>query len=397
MRPRDPAEPNRVATPLELLFDLTFVVAVARVAAELAHSVVEGDLGSGILGYLMVFFAIWWAWMNFTWFASAYDCDDALYRVLTLVQMAGVLILAAGVPAAFGERDFWTVTIGYVVMRVAMIGQWLRAATGDPDHRNTDLGYAVGIFVVQLGWIGRLALPETLGFVAFFVLAAAEVSVPMLTERQEMTPWHPHHVAERYGLFTIIVLGESVTAASVAMSGSFDADGVTADLVKLASGGLLLLFGMWWLYFMHDTGEALAARRHLSFLWGYSHLFVAASAAAVGASLEAAALVSAHHGEAAGHGAEAPVSGRTVALVVAGGVAVFLVLSSYVHSRLTDGHVPGLPESAVAAAALLAVGYFAGDASVPTAVLLEGLVVSLLVAFAVSRDREPVPDEVPMR
>ena len=162
MRPRDPSELHRVATPLELLFDLTFVVAVARAAAALAGAITENELHH-VVGYLMVFFAIWWAWMNFTWFASAYDCDDAVYRVLTLVQMAGVLVLAAGVDEAFAEEDFKTVTLGYVLMRVAMVIQWLRAAAADPERRNTNLGYAAGIFVVQVGWIARLALPDALG------------------------------------------------------------------------------------------------------------------------------------------------------------------------------------------------------------------------------------------
>src|SRR5262245_49251869 len=100
MRARDPLEGHRAATPLELLFDLTFVVAIAAVVPEFAHTIVEDHPVQGLVGYLFAFFAIWWAWMNFTWFASAFDCDDALYRVLTMVQMAGVLVLAAGVPAA---------------------------------------------------------------------------------------------------------------------------------------------------------------------------------------------------------------------------------------------------------------------------------------------------------
>src|SRR3954463_3173650 len=82
---------HRGATPLELLFDLTFVVAVAQVAAELAHGIADDKVADSLLGFVMVFFAIWWAWMNFTWFASAYDTDDVPYRLLTLVQMAGVL------------------------------------------------------------------------------------------------------------------------------------------------------------------------------------------------------------------------------------------------------------------------------------------------------------------
>src|SRR6478752_2597122 len=149
-RPVD--EEHRVATPLELLFDLTFVVAVAQVAAELAHGIADDQVGDSVLGFVMVFFAIWWAWMNFTWFASAYDADDVPYRLLTLLNIAGVLVLAAGVPAAF-DGDFTVVTIGYCVMRVALVVQWLRAAAGDPEGRQVAHRYAIGVAVVQTGWI----------------------------------------------------------------------------------------------------------------------------------------------------------------------------------------------------------------------------------------------------
>ena len=90
---------------MELLFDLCFVVAVAQAGGRLHHALAENHVGQGVVGYGMVFFAIWWAWMNFTWFASAYDCDDVPYRLATLVQIAGALILAAGVPRAFDARD----------------------------------------------------------------------------------------------------------------------------------------------------------------------------------------------------------------------------------------------------------------------------------------------------
>ena len=103
MPPRDPGEEHRASTPLELLFDLCFVVAVGQASADLHHSLAAGHVWHGLAGYLSVFFAIWWAWMNFSWFASAYDRDDVLYRLLTLVQMAGVLVLATGVDAAFDD------------------------------------------------------------------------------------------------------------------------------------------------------------------------------------------------------------------------------------------------------------------------------------------------------
>jgi low temperature requirement protein LtrA len=121
MRGRDPGEMYRSTSALELLFDLCFVVAVSQAAAQLHHGIADGHLGSALCAYAAVFFAIWWAWMNFTWFASAFDTDDVPYRLLTLLQMAGVLVLASGVPAAFAHFDFKIVTFGYVVMRVAMI------------------------------------------------------------------------------------------------------------------------------------------------------------------------------------------------------------------------------------------------------------------------------------
>ena len=94
MRPRDPGEEGRAASTLELFFDLVFVIAVSIASSHLHDTITAGRLGEGLVSYLLVFFGIWWAWMNFTWFATSFDTDDWLYRVLTIVQMGGVLILA---------------------------------------------------------------------------------------------------------------------------------------------------------------------------------------------------------------------------------------------------------------------------------------------------------------
>ena len=372
MRRRDPDEAHRASTPLELLFDLTFVVAIAHVSAELAHGLVTGDLGSALLAYLMVFFAIWWAWMNFTWFASAYDCDDALYRVMTLVQMGGVLILAAGVASAFEHNEFGTVVVGYLVMRVAMVGQWLRAAAADPEGRSTALRYAAGTFVVQMAWTARLLLPSSLGLPSFLVLVAAELAVPPWAERPRRTTWHAEHVAERYGLFTIIVLGECVLASSNAFSADFADGGLTPDLALLGVGGLVLLFGMWWIYFLHDTGEALRLRRDLDFLWGYSHYGVFAAVTAVGAGLEASIVHGLHHVEA---------SARQIAVVLAAAVAVYLLLVALVHGQLSPSHRPSLTQAAAGSAVLLVLGVVIAPASLPWTVTSYAVVVAGLVVL----------------
>src|SRR5829696_8708455 len=278
-RPTD--EEHRSATALELFFDLCFVVAVAQAASALEHEVAEAHVGDGVVGYATVFFAIWWAWMNFTWFASAYDTDDIAYRLTTLLQITGALILAAGVPEAMDGSDFATITAGYVVMRLAMVTQWLRAAGGDPPHRRSSLRFAAGIAAVQLGWVLRLALPEGLGMASFLVLVACELAVPIWAERAAPTSWHPRHIAERYGLFTLIVLGECVLASTLAIQSALATDAVLADLATTAAGGLLTVFGMWWLYFSKESHELLTSLR-AGIVWGYGHYLIFAAAAAVG-------------------------------------------------------------------------------------------------------------------
>ena len=277
-------EEHRSATVLELFFDLCFVVAVASAASALHHEVAADHVGDGVVGYVTVFFAIWWAWMNFTWFASAYDTDDVPYRLTTLVQIAGALILAAGVPEAMAGGDFAVITLGYVVMRLAMVTQWLRAAGSDPPHRRSALRYAVGITALQIGWVLRLFLPQGLGYAGFLVLVAAELAVPIWAERAAPTTWHPRHIAERYGLFTLIVLGECVLASSLAIQTALEEDAALADLATTAAGGLLTVFGMWWLYFAKESHEFLTSLR-VAIVWGYGHYLVFASAAAVGAGL----------------------------------------------------------------------------------------------------------------
>lgn len=365
MSGRDPRQEHRASTPLELLFDLCFVVAVAQASVQLAHGIEENHTGPAVLGFALVFFAIWWAWMNFTWFASAYDTDDVPYRVLTLVQMAGVLVLAAGVPAAMNDLDFTVGTIGYLIMRVPMVLQWLRAAREHPENRACTLRYAGGIAVVQVLWLLRLLLPAPWGLIAFVVLLVGEISVPVWAEsRGRFTNWHPEHIAERYGLLTLIVLGECILGTTVAIQSGLDANGLSADLLMLIGGGLLLVFGIWWTYFIGGDEHGLTSLR-VALTWGYGHYFVFASIAALGSGLEVAVLVSEH---------EAHIAPVVSGLAVAVPVAVFLV----VISQLRRLSWPSGAENHVVIAALvvllLGFGALAGVLGVGLSVLAQGLV-----------------------
>ncbi|GGK81351.1 membrane protein [Sphaerisporangium melleum] len=321
-RPID--EPHRVSSQLELLFDLTFVIGVAAVTARFGHSIGEGHGLAGLIPFLQVFFAIWWAWMNFTWFASSYDCDDVSYRVLTMLQMAGVLVLAAGVPAAADRGDYGVVTLGYLIMRMALVAQWVRAGVEDPASRRTALRYAAGITLVQVGWVLRYllaeqgALPAPALLPIFVVLITVEMAVPWWAERAGATTWHPHHIAERYGLFTIILLGESVLAASRGVEGALEAGRVSVSFVVIAFSGLVLLFAIWWLYFLVQAGDGLSDRRHRSYLWGYGHYGIFAALAALGAGLEVAV-------ERTGHDVAASSVACGYAVAIPVGVCVTLI------------------------------------------------------------------------
>ena len=182
LAPRNPHEPHRAATSLELLFDLIFVVAIATAGQQLHHSIIENHLSHGLTLYFMVFFALWWAWMNFSWFASAYDNDDVFYRIMTFVQIIGSLVIAAGIPIAFQQQDFDVIIIGYVIMRLGLVTQWFRVAKNDPERKQTALRYAAGIIIVQIGWLLFHFTPINFTIYLFLLLVIAELSVPIFAE-----------------------------------------------------------------------------------------------------------------------------------------------------------------------------------------------------------------------
>jgi low temperature requirement protein LtrA len=380
---RDPEEAGRASTPLELLFDLTFVVAVAEAAGELHHGLAQGHLGHALAGYAVVFFGLWWAWVNFTWFASAYDTDDAAYRVLTLLQMGGVLVFAAGVPRAFERFDFTVLIAGYVIMRLALVAQWLRAAGAHPEGRAGTLRYAVGVTVVQAAWVGWLWLPGLAGLIGLLVLIAAELAVPVWAEfAGRSTPWHPDHIGERYGLFTIIVLGEVIAAIATAVHSAIDERGASLELLVAAAAGLCLVFALWWAYFQHSVTEGIRGSLPWAFAWGLGHYLVFAAVAALGAGLQVVVGTLTH--------AEA-VGSVFAAFTVAVPVAVFLVVLGLLATRLSsEPTATGLV--LLSAVLVLAAAAATRMLALPVSIVIIMLLVAGLVAYhlvVTERHRRP--------
>jgi low temperature requirement protein LtrA len=312
-----------------------FVVAFGAAGDEAAHFVAEGHWRTALIGFGFAMFAVIWAWIQNTWFASAYDTDDWIYRLLTMVQMVGVLVLALGLPPMFEsiddgvEVDNSVMVLGYVIMRVGLIALWLRAARQDHPRRACALTYATTLFVAQLGWIVLLLAKTSIGvmFAIAGVLVLIELAGPVVAERRYGgTPWHPHHVAERYGLLTIITLGEVILGTVAALDAVVRAEGWTTETALVGLAGVGLTFGMWWMYFVIPYGDLLHRFRERSFGWGYGHLPLFASLVATGAGLHVAALAIEH---------EAHISVVAVVASTAVPLAVYMLSLYGLYSLLT--------------------------------------------------------------
>jgi low temperature requirement protein LtrA len=303
---RDPRQSHRQATPLELLFDLTFVVAFAQAGNELAHYLADGHIWSGVAGFGWAVLWVCWAWISFTFFASAFDTDDWLHRILTMVQMVGVVIIALGIPDVFasidhGETlDFRIMALGYVIMRASMVAMWVRVARRDPENRRTAVIYIVFTAGAQIGWVAvALMRIENLPLLLTILgmLTALELAGPIVATWDSRvsktdwrgTPWHAHHVTERYGLLVIITLGEGILGTVAAVTALVHAVDWSGEAILVVVAGVGITFGLWWSYFIVPSAHVLTRHRNRKWAWGYGHIVLLGAIAAVGAGLHVAA------------------------------------------------------------------------------------------------------------
>ena len=221
-----------------------------------------------------------------------------------------------------------------------------------------------------------LFAPRELGVVLFWTGAACELLVPVWAERPAPTTWHAEHIAERYGLFTLITLGESILAASVAVRSATEAGASTRSLLPIIVGGLLIVFSFWWLYFERPGHEVLTSLG-AAFVWGYSHYFVFGAAAAVGAGLAVAVDQATHHAE---------ITDVAAGAAVAVPVAVYLVCLSVLHARLDQSFATRVVAPLVVVGVLLTP--FTGQAVLGTGLLMAGL-----TAFKVVQATRRAPTE----
>lgn len=375
-RLRTTEEGHRSATWLELFYDLVFVVAVAVLAVRLL-----GDAsGSGIATYFGYFALVWWLWASHTFYADRYDTDDLVYRLLAAGQMVAVVVIAASLSVGVAASTT-AFAAGYAICRIILVAMYWRAYRHVHETRDLLRGYLYGFGLAAVFWMASVFVPSSTRYVLWAIALTIDLATPWVMRiEQAKVPFDVSHLPERFGLFTILVLGESIAAVVAGLAHvewAFSPVFTSALAVGIATA-------LWWLYF--DNARGSVVRRDPSVrrtwrptAWVYTHLPLAASLVSSGVALE-------HAVSEAGHG---PMHGGDRWLLVASVAVAFAcfallhVASSPAGARdrtLTYSRLLGIPF-------LLGIGLLSGLESQWVAVGVLGVCVAEVVADLSSDDQ----------
>lgn len=235
-------------TPLELFFDLVFVLAITQCTALMSHH----PTWEGLVQGLLVLGMLWWSWTAYSWLTSTVDPEEGAVRLIMIGAMAALLLVSLCVPEAFGSLGLAFALI-YGVVRVAHIGLFMLASPEDDGLRHSVLGLAASSFVA-VALLATASLFDGWAQGALWALALfLDMAGPYFVGSEG---WKlvPGHFAERHGLIVIIALGESIVAIGVGAAGH-----VTFGIATAAVLGVALTAAMWWIYF--DVVAIVSTRR----------------------------------------------------------------------------------------------------------------------------------------
>ncbi|GIH18572.1 low temperature requirement protein A [Rugosimonospora africana] len=320
---------------LELFFDLVFVVAVFR----LGRLLVDDPSLHGVLVFAGLLTTVWWLWISFSYFADLFDDDRPPSRLVQLVAMLGVLALSTslGGVAAGNSGRF---AVAYGLLLLLLLGMYAVVGWLDEQVREFCRWFVLGYLVGAAAWFGSLLVPTPARYAVWgaALVVNAAVSGPVAYARVSSLPTQESHMPERFGLFTIVVLGEAV----LALANAIDATGWRPSTMAIGTGGFVIASGVWWVYFITafhrgEANRALRAGRRAtlrSFLYGYGHLAVYGAIAALGVAVELAAREAAHHER----GVSGPLLGGSQLALVLGGLILYLGLNRPVSRRVASAH-----------------------------------------------------------
>ena len=358
---------ERHASWLELFFDLVFVVAIAELSLELVRDHSLGGFGIFAGLYLTVFIA----WQGFTFYADRFDTDDVVFRLAILAAMLAVSALAVRIPGVASGRHDAGFVIAYVCLRSLLIALYLRAWRARPEARPLIARYAGGYSVSVCLWLISLAVAPPWRYVLWGIGLTIEYAMPFVAQRfHARVPVDPSHVPERFALFTIIVLGESVVAVTLGEAHNHwrAASAVTAAI------GFAAVACLWWVYFGRGIPGGLSSTTGSMQLYSRIHIPLLGALTAVGAGVNMLIAESAGDVDVGAGWA------------LAGGAALYLLCLTIAQSR-TD-RPPALETRRLRASALVLLVLLAAIAPLLAPVAFAALATAVLVALIVLEARQ---------
>jgi low temperature requirement protein LtrA len=307
---------DRHASWLELFFDLVVVVAVANLGEVLHHDPSPG----GAATFVGLLIPVWWAWISYSYFADLFDDDSPPHRLAQLAGMLGMIVLAVTLTGGV-DRDGHLFALAYGALFLLLTAMYARVGATEPRAAELCRWYTAGSALGAGLWLVSAAVPAPGRYVLWAValVANASISGPVAYARMRSQPAQVSHMPERFGLFTIVVLGETV----LSVVGGIGATDWRAASTVTAVAGFVIGAGIWWVYFGGFDEEAISraiaggrSAQVRSFVYGYGHLVIYAAIVAVGVGVEIAI-------EHAAEGTEAPAMlGWAVAALIAGFVLI---------------------------------------------------------------------------
>jgi low temperature requirement protein LtrA len=340
---------QRTASWLELFFDLAFVLVVGELAVALRNDLTL----HGVLVFAGLFTSVWWAWAGFTFYANRFDTDDVVYRLAKLTAMLAVAGLAASASDAT-EGLATQFALCQAALRIVLVCLLLRAYRHVVQARNLIAVYVVAEGFAGALWLAGAVVPAPVRYTCWAVAVAAEAAAPiMATMRSAGLPLHFEHLPERFGLFVILVLGESVAAIAVGVHETHW-ELVTVTVAVL---GFVATVSLWWTYFdlagaatthtLADRGGHRSTLLHD--LYVYGHWPIALGLAAAGVGLEGAIL----------EGGQ-PTLASGIRWVLCGGVALYLFALTVIKGGIAGSLRSSLSWPGIGVPLILAVGLASG-------------------------------------
>jgi low temperature requirement protein LtrA len=260
------AEDHRRPTWLELFYDLVYVATIVELGSKLSDDVSL----TGFLGFVALFIPVWWSWVGTTFYSNRFDSDDALHRILVFVQISLVAAMAVNVYDGLGERSIGF-AVSYAGVRGILILMYMRAYYFIPEARPLVRRYMIGFGIAAAIWLVSIFFPAPLRFGLWALALAIDFYTPLSAgsrRLQNQLPPSPHHLPERFGLFTIIVLGEGF----LKVIGGLAEYGISLNDWVFDFPGIVLSAALWWIYFDNVAEAVVRWGTGWTLVWLYVHL-----------------------------------------------------------------------------------------------------------------------------